>query len=59
MELGGSSVATYVAIGGIIQTIYYTVLIATLASRISSRIAVMEFKVNEPWARARNTDGDL
>ena len=54
----GSLTALYVA-GGIVQAVYYTVLIGILAARISSRIAVMEFKVDELWAASRDTDQEL
>ena len=54
--MDGVSVTTLVVVGGIVQTIYYTGLLALLAARISSRIAVMEFKVDELWAASRDSD---
>lgn len=45
----GDSVATLIVAGVIAQTAYYTILVVSLAARISSRLAVMEFKVNELW----------
>jgi len=32
-----------------IQAIYYTALIGALAWRLSSRLGVLEFKVNQLW----------
>ena len=39
-----------------IQAIYYTALVAVLAWRLSSRLAVLEFKVNELWAALTRTE---
>ena len=50
MALSGDIVVTLVLGGLFVQTVYYTVLVFALAARISARLAVMEFKVNQLWA---------
>lgn len=44
------SLPELVVVVGILQGIYVTLLIGGFALRFSTRIAVMEFKVNELWS---------
>lgn len=53
MEASANPAVWIVLVGGVAQTIYYTVLIILVAARMSSRLAVMEFKVNELWKSSR------
>lgn len=39
------------------QAVYYTVLMGVLATRLSSRLAVMEFKVNALWSKIHDAGG--
>lgn len=51
MEIGAGADTWVVVLAGIVQTAYYTALVVFAGARILSRIAVMEFKVNELWQR--------
>ena len=52
----GSSNTWVLVVAGILQTVYYTALVGFAGARILSRIAVMEFKVDDLWHRDRGTD---
>lgn len=57
MEPAGVSTASLVITASLAQVVYYTVLMTLLAVRLSSRLAVMEFKVNALWSKIH--DGDV
>lgn len=57
MALSGDGVVTLVLVVLIAQTVYYTVLTITTTARISSRLAVMEFKVNKLEDMAQAAEG--
>ncbi len=57
MEIIGGAANTWIVVAaGILQTAYYTALVIFAGARILSRIAVMEFKVDELWHRGRGSD---
>lgn len=56
MELPGATSTWVVLLAGILQSLYYTALVGFAGARILSRIAVMEFKVDDLWHRERRPD---
>ena len=52
----GTSDTWVLVVAAVLQTVYYTALVGFAGARILSRIAVVEFKVDDLWHRDRRGD---
>ncbi len=58
MPESSGSLPVLIIVVGLLQGIYVTLIALVVSARVNSRIALLEFKVNELWAELTNkTEG--